>query len=536
MADSTRPFLSNSSESKLSPPRSLDETIEQCIGNFGWAQFLQAALISFAWFFDAQQTFITVFTDSQPTWHCTDSVCNTSSNLCTLPNQTWSWDFDPHVSIISEWGLQCAGSFFMGLPASSFFLGCLIGGLALSTLADSSLGRKNMLLLSCLIMSLSSMLTAFSTSIWVYAFLRFVNGFGRATIGTCALVLSTELVGKKWRGQVGAMGFFCFTLGFLTLPMFGYINKGNSWRYLYVWTSIPTLIYCSLVRIFVRESPRWLIVKGRKEEAVSILQSIASNAITVSSTNLSVSILQSIASNAITVSSTNLCFDVQENQSELNPDIYDALKILVRKSWLLKRLLVAMALGFGIGMVYYGMPLALTNLNFNLYLGVVFNALSEFPAFLITFFLIDKINRRDALIGFTALSGISSALIAALGQKLGSLQMVLELVSFFSACTAFNMTLIYTIELFPTCVRNSAMAMVRQALVFGGVFSPVMVAAGRENQFWSYGLFGLVIGLCGLFVVGLPETRGSVLCDTMDEEEYKTLARDNLLVDSVVLV
>ncbi|KAL1221357.1 Organic cation/carnitine transporter 3 [Cardamine amara subsp. amara] len=171
----------------------------------------------------------------------------------------------------------------------------------------------------------------------------------------------------------------------------------------------------------------------------------------------------------------------------------------------------------------------LTNLNFNLYLGVVFNALSEFPAFLIMFFYIDKINRRYALIGFTALSGVSSVLIAVLGQQKGSLQIVLELVSFFSASTAFDMMLIYTIELFPTCVRNSAIAMVRQALVFGGVFSPVMVAAGRENQFWSYGLFGLVIGLSGLFVVGLPETRGSVLCDTMDEEEYKTWANEQFI-------
>ncbi|KAH0916394.1 hypothetical protein HID58_030840 [Brassica napus] len=457
MADSTQPLLSdsNSSESKLPPPRTLDETIEQCIGDFGWAQFLQAVLVSFAWVFDAQQTFITVFTDSQPTWHCLDSDrCNSSSNFCTLPNQTWSWDFNPHVSTISEWGLQCAGSLVKGLPASSFFLGCLVGGLALSTLADSSLGRKNMLLLSCLIMSLSSMLTAFSTSIWVYAFLRFLNGFGRATVGTCALVLSTELVGKKWRGQ----------------------------------------------------SPRWLIVKGRKEEAVSILQSIGSN--------------------AITMSFSDLCLDVQESS---NPDVYDALRILVKKPWSLRRLLAVMAVGFGIGMVYYGMPLTLSNLNFNLYLGVVFNALSELPAFLITFFFMNTIKRREALIGFTALSGISSVLIASLGQQLGSLQIVLELVSFFSACTAFNMTLIYTIELFPTCVRNSALAMVRQALVFGGVFSPVMVAAGRENQFWSYGMFGLVIGLFGLFVVGLPETRGSVLCDTMDEEETKNLTKEHII-------
>ncbi|CAN8312306.1 unnamed protein product [Cochlearia groenlandica] len=502
MADSSsKPLLSDSEPKHPSSSRSLDETIEQCIGNFGWAQLVQATLISFAWFFDAQQTFITVFTDSNPTWHCLDTnLCNSSSICTTLPYQTWSWDLNSHVSIISEWGIQCSGSFLKGLPASSFFIGCLIGGFALSTLADSSLGRKKMLLLSCLIMSLSSLLTAFSTSVWVYAFLRFLNGFGRSTIGTCAIVLSTELVGRKWRGQVGAMGFFCFTLGFLSLPALGYINEGESWRNLYLWTSIPTLIYCGLVGVFVRESPRWLIVKGRKEEAISTLQSIASK--------------------TITMSFSSLCLNAQEDQSKPS----HALKMLVSKRWSLKRLLAVMAVGFGTGMVYYGMPLTITNLNFNLYLGVVLNALSELPAFLITFFLVGKINRRGAVIGFTSLSGISSVLIAALGQQIGSsLQIVLELVSFFSACTAFNIGLIYTIELFPTCVRNSAIMMARQALVFGGVFSPVMVAAGGENLFWSFGLFGLVVGLCGLFVITLPETRGSVLSDTMEEEEYNSL-------------
>ncbi|XP_010537821.1 PREDICTED: organic cation/carnitine transporter 3 [Tarenaya hassleriana] len=531
MAGSTRPLLSDSFTDSsdfrpppppppLPPPRSLDSTIERCIGRFGWAQFLQAALVSSAWVFDAQQTFITVFTDAEPSWHCTmagrvDSVCDsfTTSKVCGLPENAWSWDFSPHVSIISEWGLQCASSLVKGLPASSFFFGCLIGGSILATLADSSLGRKNMLLLSCLMMSFSSMLTAFSTNIWVYAFLRFVNGFGRATIGTCALVLSTELVGKKWRGQVGVMGFFCFTLGFLSLPLMGYINEGRSWRVLYLWTSIPTIVYCFLVWIFVRESPRWLLVKGRKEEAVSILRSIA--APTDRNGGL------------VTMSFSNLPFEQEEGS---NLDVYAAMKSLVQKKWSLRRLSAVMAVGFGIGVVYYGMPLALTNLNFNLYLGVTLNALSELPASLITFFFIDKLSRRNALIGFTALSGISSILIVVLDHfdiSHGLLQIVLELVSFFSACSAFNMELIYTIELFPTCVRNSAIAMVRQALVLGGVFSPVMVAAGRDNHFWSYGLFGLAIGLFGLFVVGLPETRGSVLCDTMDEEESKERQRDN---------
>ncbi|XP_013650269.3 organic cation/carnitine transporter 2 [Brassica napus] len=515
MAEPTRPLLTDSNSL---PPRSLDETIERYIGSFGWAQFLQATLVSFSGVFDAQQTFISVFTDFEPTWHCTESdSCHDSlSNICILPKTAWSWDLSPHVSVISEWSLQCSGSFVKGLPESSFFVGCLIGGLVLSTLADSSMGRKNMLFLSCLIMSISAMLTVFSPNVWVYAFLRFVNGFGRATVGTCALVLSTELVGKKWRGRVGIMSFFGFMLGFLSLPAMAYINRGNSWRVLYLWTSVPTMVYCVMVRFFVCESPRWLFVRGRREEAISILKRVASSDVAMS-----------------------LPFEEQENIDEKpSVNIYAAMKVLVEKRWALKRLSTVMVVAFGIGLVYYGMPLALSNLDFNVYMSAAFNALMDLPANLITLFLVDKLSRRNALIGFTALGGVSSVLIFAL-QNLrinnhGALQLVLELMSYFCACSAFNVEMIYTIELFPTCVRNSAIAMARQALVLGGVFSPVMVAAGRKNGVWSFGLFGLAIGLLGLFTVGLPETRGSDLCDTMDEEECRDRRSNNDMASSVI--
>ena len=503
MADSA-PLLSHDQPVEPKQLRSLDETIEWCIGDFGWSQFLQAILVSFAWVFDAQQTFISIFTDAEPSWHCTQlehqSACNSFSNICQLPKNSWSWDRPAHTSIISEWGLECSSSFVTGLPASSFFTGCLAGGLALATLADSTLGRKNMLFFSCLMMSLSSIFTVFSSNIWIYSALRFINGFGRATIGTCALVLSTELVGKRWRGQVGVIGFFCFTLGFLSLPVIAYINRGSSWRTLYLWISVPTIFYCILVRFLVHESPRWLFVRGRKEEAVSTLKSMAQ-------ANKSV----------LTMSFSNVVIE----QESWNVDLYSSIKILLNKRFAFRRLAAVMVTGFGIGMVYYGMPLGLGSLSFNLYLSVTFNALSELPASLITFFLIGKLNRKGSLLGFTILSGICSVLCVVIGKVWPVLQIGLELVSFFSACTAFNMELIYTIELFPTCVRNSAISMVRQALVFGGVFSPVLVAAGRKNDLLSYGVFGLMIGVCGLPVLGLPETRGGTICDTMDEEEHK---------------
>ncbi|KAF3448794.1 hypothetical protein FNV43_RR09507 [Rhamnella rubrinervis] len=490
---------------------SLDSTIERCIGDFGWPQFLQALLASFAWAFDAQQTFISVFTDAEPSWHCTTthqlhntSTCNVfSNNICQIPKDSWTWDFPKHTSIISEWGLECAGSIMKGLPESSFFMGCLVGGLVLATLADSSLGRKNMIFLGSLVMSLSALSTAFSNNIWIYSALRFICGCGRAIVGTSALVLSTELVGKKWRGHAGTIGFFCFTLGFLSLPAMAYIIRGSSWRIMYLWTSIPTLLYCIVIHLLVYESPRWLFVRGRKEEAIATLKSMSS-----------------LTLNIMSFSSVAL-------EEKCNVDFWSTLKMVVEQRWPLRRLAIVTVIGFGIGMVYYGMPLSLGNLAYDLYLSVTLNALSELPAALVSLAVIGKMKRKTTVMVFSVLSGVCSAVTSVLMMIKGififkeRIQMGVELVSFFSACTAFNVLLIYTIELFQTCVRNSTMSMLRQAVVFGGVFGPVLAAGGRDNGSVSFCVFGLVIGFCGLFVVFLPETRGRPLCDTMEEEEHR---------------
>lgn len=486
-------------EAKLHRRTSLDDTIEHCIGDLGWKHMFQATLVSFAWFFDAQQTFISVFTDAEPKWSCitTNQSC---TNLCHLPAAAWTWDSPPNASIISEWSLQCAASIIKGLPASSFFFGCLVGGFALATLADSSLGRKNLLVLSSLLMSLTGVLTALSTGIWMYTALRFVSGFGRATVGTCALVLSTELVGKKWRENIGIVGFIWFALGFLSLPAIAYCARDSSWRFIYLWTCVPSVLYSLSLLFLVRESPRWLFIKGRREEFAEALRSMAAPTI----------------HGSLTQSFFGRCGEWEE-KSPQETDIFSAVKILLKRKWSCRRLVSMMAVAFGIAMVYYGMPLGLGNLSLDLYISVTLNALSEFPASLFTFLLIGKLNRKGAILGLCVVSGICS--VSCVLVKWQGMQIVLELVSFFSACTAFDFVLIYTLELFPTCVRNSAVSMVRQALIFGGALSPVLAAAGRKNGLLSYGVFGVTICVCALFVVCLPETRGRTICDTIEEEE-----------------
>lgn len=254
-------------------------------------------------------------------------------------------------------------------------------------------------------------------------------------------------------------------------------------------------------------------MRGKKEEALASLKIITS--ITQSNLNLAI----------------NSIFPQQEEEN-LNVDLFSALNILLRKKWSCTRLLAVMSMGFGIGLVYYGMPLGLGNLSFNLYLSVTFNAVSELPSSMVVFFMIDKLRRRIALLAFTVISGVFS--VMSVMEFLSSeVQIGFELISFFSACTSFNIYLIYTTELFPTCVRNSALSMARLAVVFGGVFSPLLVGTGGGggSGVVCYGVFGLAIGCSGVFGVFLPETRGRAMSDTMDEEEnkYKSASDFNVL-------
>ncbi|PRQ30315.1 hypothetical protein RchiOBHm_Chr5g0023261 [Rosa chinensis] len=108
MGDST-PLLSESNSAESEPPLlqkhlpSLDSTIELCIGDFGWAQFLQTILVSFSKFFDAQQTFITVFADAEPAWHCTQQLTdNPSSCNSSFSNSPHGTGIGPNTPLTTR--------------------------------------------------------------------------------------------------------------------------------------------------------------------------------------------------------------------------------------------------------------------------------------------------------------------------------------------------------------------------------------------------------------------------------------------------
>lgn len=306
-------------------------------------ELLRPLLVAFAWAFDAQQAFVTVFTDADPPWHClelTDLFCWATSNPCDLRPDSRAWISASHMSTIPEWALKCSGKVLSSFPASSFFAGCLIGGLLLSTLADSVLGWKKLLVLSCLIMSVAGGLAALSPNIWVYCILRFLPGFGRSAIGICSLVLCSEIAKKKVARWGKCVGIFLLHTRLFVSSCRAYAERRSSWRSLYLWTCTPAFCYAILIHFVMPESPRWLSMQENTD-----------------------------------------------NKAKHNSEVFSSMKkLMTTRSTLLKLTTIMMA-GSGLGMVFYSMPLSVRSLAPNLYLSIVYNALTDLPTLVATYSL-----------------------------------------------------------------------------------------------------------------------------------------------------
>ncbi|KAL5813552.1 hypothetical protein ACOSQ4_024193 [Xanthoceras sorbifolium] len=497
----------------------VDEVIDRHVGSFGRSQFLHVFLVSLAWIFDSQSALVTIFSDAQPSsWKCNsaDKLCNSTAMnggnehiraVCGLKPGSWEWVGGHKSSTIAEWNLVCDRKFLAAIPASLFFLGSLLGSAVFGRLADKSLGRKKTVLVSCILTSATFFFTSLSPNIWIYSILRFTNGFARSGIGIACLVLSTEVVGRKWRGQVGQYGFFLFTVGFISLPLIAYPTR-NNWRMLQRILAIFPMFYSIFLFPFVSESPRWLLVRGKNKEAIKILKRFARLNGKDLPTNLT-----------LTDVKANVGGETGTEES------------LWTTKWAAKRLITVMIAGFGIGFVYYGVQLNVENLNFSIYFTVAVNAIMEIPAVLIGTILLSFTSRRFLFSMSAFMAGVSCFLciIFAKGSRRqaketskeprGSWpQLSIEAFGFMAASTAYDILYIYCVELFPTNVRNIAVSFLRQTLMLGASVSPLLVALGRLSPSISFIIFGALSIVSGFLSFWLPETKDAPLFETLQQQ------------------
>ncbi len=167
----------------------------------------------------------------------------------------------------------------IGWAASAYIGGAVLGALYFGRLADK-LGRKRMFLVTLVVYLIATVLTAFTWDITSFAFCRFLTGFGIG--GEYAAINSAidELIPARLRGRVDLAINGTFWIGaamgaglsiILLDPDF--IGAEWGWRIAFGLGGILAFAIL-LVRRHVPESPRWLLMHGRAEEAETVVREI----------------------------------------------------------------------------------------------------------------------------------------------------------------------------------------------------------------------------------------------------------------------
>lgn len=167
-----------------------------------------------------------------------------------------------------EWHLGQAGR---SLVISAGFIGMFIGAIGLGVAADR-FGRRRMFVVNLAAYSVLSLAAAASPNLTVFVLLRVLGGIA---IGAELTLVDTYLSEFVPRARRGRMIAWAYTIGFLGVPVAALLGGRfvahahllmDGWRWLLVLGGVGAL--CAwFMRRRLPESPRWLSVHGRTDEA-----------------------------------------------------------------------------------------------------------------------------------------------------------------------------------------------------------------------------------------------------------------------------
>lgn len=162
------------------------------------------------------------------------------------------------------------GTFIMSMALWGTVVGALFGGLP----ADK-FGRKKTLFWIGVLFLISALGSALALDKYSFSAFRFIGGLGVGASSVVAPMYISEISSAKNRGKLVALYQFNIVFGILIAYFSNYWLKGfdgiNDWRWMLGVEAFPALIYCLMILI-VPKSPRWLALKNKESEALSILK------------------------------------------------------------------------------------------------------------------------------------------------------------------------------------------------------------------------------------------------------------------------
>ncbi|MFT4179627.1 MAG: sugar porter family MFS transporter [Thermomonas sp.] len=170
----------------------------------------------------------------------------------------------------------------LGFEVASMLLGCAIGAFFAGRLADLY-GRRSVLLIAALLFLVSALGAGAATTSTMFVLARVIGGFAVGAASVMSPAYIAEVASARYRGRLATVqqiaiisGLFCaFLSNYLLAKTAGASTEvlwagQPAWRWMFWMMAIPSVLFLLLL-LFIPESPRYLVVKKRKDDALKVL-------------------------------------------------------------------------------------------------------------------------------------------------------------------------------------------------------------------------------------------------------------------------
>ncbi|HLG26811.1 MAG TPA: MFS transporter [Paenisporosarcina sp.] len=372
------------------------------------------------------------------------------------------WMFDAmDVGILSfviaalaiEWNLSPGQ---MGWIGSVNSIGMAVGALTFGLLADR-IGRKRVFILTLVIFSVASGLSALSTTLAVFLIFRFFVGMGLGGELPVASTLVAESVEAKERGRIVVLLESFWAAGWLIAALISYFIIPNyGWQVALVITALPAF-YAIYLRINLPDSPQFTAKRVRDRTYGQNIKAVWSKPYT-------------------------------------------------------KPTLMLWILWFTVVFSYYGMFLWLPSVmvikGFSLIKSfeyVLIMTIAQLPGYFTAAWLIEKAGRKFVLVTYL-LGTAASAFVFGNADTTMLLIVSGAFLSFFNL-GAWGALYAYTPEQYPSVIRTTGAGMAAAIGRVGGILGPLLVGtlvASGYDIGWIFGIFcvAIVIGVLAVVILG----------------------------------
>ncbi|MBD8554217.1 MFS transporter [Rhizobium sp. CFBP 8762] len=393
------------------------------------------------------------------------------------------------ASIAATFGLTVPQALQTG---TLFFLGMLIGAYAFGKLADRY-GRRRVLLVTVACDAIFGLLSVFSPNFVILLALRFLTGVAVGGTLPVDYAMMAEFLPAKNRGRwlVLLEGFWAVGTVIVAVTAWVVSSLGlvDGWRWIFAVTALPALIGIWL-RLWVPESPMYLVKTGKAAEAKTVLNQI----------------LETNGKAPLGAAETVFLPAAEGSQSLLSPSLR-------------RRTLLILSVWFLVSVSYYGvftwMPARLAGEGFGFVRGygfLVLVALAQIPGYALAAYGVEKWGRRPTLIGFLLLSAAGCVLFTLASGSAALIAASILLMSF-ALLGTWGALYAFTPELFPTALRGTGMGSAGAMARLGGLLAPSAVALLVAQSFTAaIGLFAalLIVGAVAAVFID-SETRQTAL-------------------------